>query len=422
MFGPAAPITQARPDPVREVGARAALVVEPRWACGVRAGDGAPQVNTETLVEGVAPEAPCGDDLSYDPAFMELERTAQGGPQGRIVGPDVPADGPDWRVVRKQAVALLARTKDLRVAVLLAKAMLRTDGFEGLRDGTWVIRELLIRYWDTLHPQMTEEDDFSPIMRGNALRDLVDRQSVLIPLRNLPLVTLSGLGSFSLRDIALASGELTATNGTPIPEQTKIDAAFDNCPLEPLQQTAAAVHGALENLAAVESYMAEKVGAHQTVTFEDLTGVLQQMVRLLGERMARRTPPETSAPDVEGGAHIAHDTHAGGASGASDGHGGPSSAPLTNGGQNPAAAGFSQAGTGSGVFVPGEIRSRAEVIRALDALCGYYDRHEPSSPVPMLLRRAQRLVHMSFVDIMKDLAPGAMSDIEKIRGPEEPQN
>jgi type VI secretion system protein ImpA len=66
----------------------------------------------------------------------------------------------------------------------------------------------------------------------------------------------------------------------------------------------------------------------------------------------------------------------------------------------------------------GEITSRNEVIRALDAVCGYYERNEPSSPVPILLRRAQRLVSKNFMDIMRDLAPSGMSDIEKIQGPE----
>jgi len=364
-------------------------------------------VITEALVEGVAPDAPCGDDLSYDPAFMELERAAQGAPQGRIVGPDVVAEGPDWRIVQKQATALLARTKDLRVAVLLAKALLRTQGFEGFRDGTWLVKELLVRYWDTLHPQLTEEDDFSPIMRSNALRDLLDRQGVLNPIRALPIVNLAGLGSFSLRDVALARGEMAAVNDAAVMDMAKIDAAFDNCPLEPLAMTANAVHGVLENLQAIESYMSEKVGAHHTVSFEDLSGLLRQIDTLLEERLGRRSSITAIAP-----ANVISLATGGVVEPIS------SSATYSNG---VTAMNMSSGAASSGGPVPNEIRTRDDVIRALTALCSYYQRHEPSSPVPMLLRRAQRLVHMSFEDIMKDLAPGAMSEIEKIRGPEEPQ-
>jgi type VI secretion system protein ImpA len=364
-----------------------------------------PLVNTETLLDGVAADAPCGDDLSYDPAFMELERISQGAPQDRIVGPDGPAEGPDWRIVEKQAEALLHRTKDLRVAILLAKALLHTAGFIGFREGTRLVRELLLRYWDSLHPQMLEEDDFSPIMRGNALRDLCDRLTVLHPIRTTPLVNLPALGRFSYRDIGVATGEFPATNGTPAPDLSKIDAAFENCPLEPLQATAAAVAGAIEDLAAVERYMAEKVGAAQTVSLEDVTGLLRSIDRILADRVARR-----SAAGGGGSNGVDYESATGAEAG-----------PMST--VHSAYAASHAAGASQGrPFVAGEINSRTEVIRALDAVCGYYERHEPSSPVPILLRRAQRLVPMNFVDIMRDLAPSAMSDIEKIRGPEDGQN
>jgi type VI secretion system protein ImpA len=363
------------------------------------------QVNTDTLLEGITPDAPCGDDLAYDPAFMELERVSQGAPQDRIVGPDGPAEGPDWRIVQKQAVALLGRSKDLRVAVLLAKALLHTGGLSGFRQGTRLVRELLTRYWDTLHPQMLEEDGFSPIMRGNALHDLCERVTVLNPLRMAPLVDLPALGRFSYRDIGMATGEFPVTNGAPAPDMAKIEAAFDNCPLEPLEATAAAVAGALEDLTAVEGYMAEQVGAAQTVSLEALTGLLRPMLRILSDRMARRSAA------AGGGDNGMNSDSATGA------EPGPMSSVHSAHGVSHA-AGASQGRP----FVAGEINSRSEVIRALDAVCGYYERHEPSSPVPILLRRAQRLVPMNFVDIMRDLAPSAMSDIDKIRGPEEGQN
>ena len=55
-------------------------------------------------------------------------------------------------------------------------------------------------------------------------------------------------------------------------------------------------------------------------------------------------------------------------------------------------------------------------MRRLDELCDYYTRTEPSSPVPLLLRRAQRLVGMDFMDLLKDLAPGGISELRTISG------
>jgi type VI secretion system protein ImpA len=58
------------------------------------------------------------------------------------------------------------------------------------------------------------------------------------------------------------------------------------------------------------------------------------------------------------------------------------------------------------------------VLRILDALCDYYARNEPSSPVPMLLTRAKRLVDKSFIDIIRDLAPAGLAEAEVIGGVE----
>ena len=57
---------------------------------------------------------------------------------------------------------------------------------------------------------------------------------------------------------------------------------------------------------------------------------------------------------------------------------------------------------------PLAIRSRADALTALDNICKYFEIHEPASPVPLLLGRAKRLIPMSFVDILRELAPGEL--------------
>jgi type VI secretion system protein ImpA len=90
----------------------------------------------------------------------------------------------------------------------------------------------------------------------------------------------------------------------------------------------------------------------------------------------------------------------------------------------PTAAGNGHhAGNGGGTTAraagsPQAVNSRADVLRELDRICSYYDANEPTSPVPMLLRRAKRLVSMSFVEIVRELAPSGVTEIETLRGPE----
>jgi type VI secretion system protein ImpA len=62
------------------------------------------------------------------------------------------------------------------------------------------------------------------------------------------------------------------------------------------------------------------------------------------------------------------------------------------------------------------VTSRDEVVRQLDRLCEYYRRYEPSSPLPLLLQRAKRLVAKDFMEIIRDLTPSGLPEAESLRG------
>ena len=64
----------------------------------------------------------------------------------------------------------------------------------------------------------------------------------------------------------------------------------------------------------------------------------------------------------------------------------------------------------------GEIARCEDVVRMIERICGYYVRVEPSSPVPLLLRRAQRLVTMDFVEIVRDLADQGLPQLGTVAG------
>jgi type VI secretion system protein ImpA len=64
----------------------------------------------------------------------------------------------------------------------------------------------------------------------------------------------------------------------------------------------------------------------------------------------------------------------------------------------------------------GEIRTRGDVVRALERISAYYAKHEPSSPIPLLVERRKRLVTMGFLDIIRELAPDGVRQIETLSG------
>ena len=76
-------------------------------------------------------------------------------------------------------------------------------------------------------------------------------------------------------------------------------------------------------------------------------------------------------------------------------------------------------GVGQRAALSGEITSRDDVVRALDKICDYYARHEPSSPLPLLLQRCKRLATMSFIEIVREMVPDGLSQVEMIAGKRE---
>jgi type VI secretion system protein ImpA len=87
-------------------------------------------------------------------------------------------------------------------------------------------------------------------------------------------------------------------------------------------------------------------------------------------------------------------------------------------GEGEAAEAGAYPGGGEPQALTGQINSRQDVIKVLDKACEYFSRHEPSSPVPLLLQRAKRLVAKDFMEIMRDLAPDGVTQAQTITGAE----
>src|SRR6185295_2726517 len=133
------------------------------------------------------------------------------------------------------------------------------------------------RYWDSVHPQLDPDDGNDPTMRVNTLVALRDEDAILRAARETPLVVSRTLGRFSLRDVLIATGQLSApTADAAPPEVSNIDAAAMDANLETLQGTAAAIRSAGDLFYFNDTATTEKVGAAQAADFSDLSSLLKQ--------------------------------------------------------------------------------------------------------------------------------------------------
>nr|MDJ0808358.1 type VI secretion system protein TssA [Gammaproteobacteria bacterium] len=245
-------------------------------------------IDVESLLQVISADSPCGEDLEYDAAYGELERTAQGKAEQQIGDTIVDAEEPDWRQVEKQAIDLFSRTIDIRIAIYLLRAILHSQGYMGLRDGLLLLQNMLKEYWACVFPQLDEEDNNDPTMRINALVTLCDEQMLLNPVRKAPLVNSRMMGQFSLRDIAIAAGDLQPTDGATKAEPAAIDAAFTDADLDELQSTADAVVESVEFLTTIETYVTEQVGVANAASFNELAQILKNALQVLQDQLTRR--------------------------------------------------------------------------------------------------------------------------------------
>lgn len=333
-------------------------------------------MDIEALLSPLEDEAPSGSDLEYDPQFMALERLATPKEERAVGDSVIPAEEPEWAKVEEQALALLQRSRDLRLAVHLCAAWVRLRGIAGWSDGLALVRGLLERQWESVHPQLDAEDDNDPTARVNAIVPLADVQGGLGYLRSTPFVQSAMLGKYTLRDLKTANGTLKATG-----EEAKavslgdIEACCLECPIEQLEQSATRSAQALEHARAIDALLVDRLGV-DSPELKPLIDELHELDRFLQPQWAARSGVTAEAGD--------------------DGEG------------VVAAAG--------GVAVTGKIGGRADVLRRIDEICDYYSTHEPSSPVPILLRRAKRLVGKGFEDLLQDLAPGGVSEVQVFVG------
>ena len=328
-----------------------------------------PALDLESLLAPLSGDAPCGANLEYDPAFQALEEAAAGKPE-RQYDKVYPAEPPDWPTVRELALGLATRTRDLRIAVWLARSGAHVEGFPAALQGLQLLRGLIERHWEQVHPVLDAADNNDPTARLNALAPLT-RDAGLGDLRVAALAPTRG--SITVRDLELAFGNAEPRPGESMPTR---DGA------------APAVAAAQAQVAGLAEGMAQ------------CSELVQGIETALDERLGKAVSPDLGAlRKLLVCVSAAGRAPQGGAPAGADGAGDAVSAGLV------------------AAKPSGAIQSREDAIRTLQRVSDWIERNEPSNPAPLLIQRAQRLMKKNFLEIIRDLVPEGLGQIEKLAGP-----
>lgn len=335
-------------------------------------------MNIDEILAPISPENPCGENLEYDADFQAMGQASQGKAEQQFGDTIIPAEPADWNTVEKLATRLLDRTKDLRVMLALTHAWTRRRGLSGYADGLLLVEQALSRYWEPLYPRLEEYGETDPFYRINALAGLGDKSDLTFALRNASLLRSNG-DEISLRDAqALLDGSKTECPDYPGGRPRLIDELARGG-----QPGTEAVFLINQRLLAIRDRLVGHLG-------ESGVPEMEQLLKTVGlvASACQMTDISSLLPGAEASVE--------------------QSATLPTA----AVAPVSQVTDWRSV----QVTSRADAQLMLEKAKQYFAQYEPSHPAPLMIERVQRLSELNFMDIIRDLAPDGVNQLENIFG------
>lgn len=335
-------------------------------------------MNIDEILAPISPENPCGENLEYDADFQAMGQASQGKAEQQFGDTIIPAEPADWNTVEKLATRLLGRTKDLRVMLALTHAWTRRRGLSGYADGLLLVEQALSRYWEPLYPRLEEYGETDPFYRINALAGLGDKSDLTFALRNASLLRSNG-DEISLRDAqALLDGSKTECPDYPGGRPRLIDELARGG-----QPGTEAVFLINQRLLAIRDRLVGHLG-------ESGVPEMEQLLKTVGlvASACQMTDISTLLPGAEASVE-------------------QSATPPTA-----AVPPVQQVTDWRSV----QVTSRADAQLMLEKAKQYFAQYEPSHPAPLMIERVQRLSELNFMDIIRDLAPDGVNQLENIFG------
>ena len=295
--------------------------------------------------------APCGPSLEYDAEYAVLlsRMSPRGDAQyGQFVGTP---ETPNWAEIERDCRRLLLRSRDINLLVWHCRARARLAQAAGLAQALTALAAVLLAWPEAVHPQLFVEGERDPAVRANALAALADPEGLLSDVREI-VVAANAARHLTVRDVErawavprpadAASPESMAQQLAQLHQAAKSDA---EAPVSLLAQACRAVEQ-------VDAWAASQLG-HDAPPLQALVGLL----KLFGEAEPTAIAAAQVAPKPRLPATFADD-----------------------------------------------FKTRGDVQSGIRAAREWFETHEPSSPVAVLLKQAERMVGQRF-SLVADAIP-----------------
>lgn len=351
-------------------------------------------LQTSELVLPISESARGGADIRYEPVFEQIKRA-------RIEEADLPTG--DWSRERKTAdyslviklgtEVLKTKSKDLQVAAWLTEALLKREGFGGLRSGLELLTSLLTEFWEECYPEIEDGDLEFRVAPLEWVAQYLEPSVRMVP------ITTDGRTLFDYRESRLIGYEQDADSYEKQKEREQalkdgkvsgeaFDESFGATTKAWYKQLVADIDGSLKGIEALDAVGQEKfldVAPRYSPLRDALLEVRQAAAPLLAKKLELEPDPVDAEPVEELG-----------------------SVDVAEGGQPGAAATLSA--------TP---RSRADAEARITAAARYLRGENPRDPAPYLMLRGFRWgeLRVNGTDVEPKLLSAPPTELRaKLRG------
>jgi len=390
----------------------------------------------DALIAPLSDDAPCGPDLRDDPEFRDIE--------------DAPGDfanlkPPELLAVVQRCDALLQRTKDQAPAIVALQAAVRAGDLALATAALALVKGYSEEYWDDFHPGPADE---MAIARINELTALARPAAMTLPVQRLLITKLPApsMQGFTAAMVALAcvpAPEWTSDDESALAKQVENGhvSATQARTVRPNREGART----LRMIMRVLSPAARAADAEADVGSDDTgmdTATLRGVALALREQVEACSTHFQAMSDLLYDINAVYDARVGDSAslgpvtsalkaivddcarfltvfpaedeGAATGAAGADAGVDAGGDASVGAGGGSDGTARPRGFVVTTPQSRADVIAALDAITRFFHEREPTSPVPLMLKRVRAWVDMDFFQLINEIAPAALEDAQRL--------
>ena len=349
-------------------------------------------IDVDELLQPISEDAPQGSDIREDPSptsvyyqIKDARNAARAAERASMFDPDQAANVlSEWRPILDLAPTILKdHAKDLEVASWYIEALIRFQGFAGLRDGMALAKGLVDQYWENLFPEPDEDGIETKVAPLAGLNGDSGEGTLLAPIRNAEITADTSMGAFSYWQYQQARDNSKITDpDTRQEKEESLGCSLDQVEAAIAESSAAFYTNLVEDLdQALNDFKAmnDTLRGHCghdappfTLIAETLEEVLRSVRFAAKDKLVVDEPMEESTEQAPG---------------------------EESGGAAVPAARVAVAGT------TGPIASREDALKRLEEVAKFFKTTEPHTPLVTGIERLVRWGRMPMHELIQELVP-----------------